>query len=203
MSKIRKENPRNKINFQQRQIWFETMSQQPTTKSKEDSILSGTIATHKDNISKLDIIKQLDEYLKKIRSYVINENDVSQVINTCKKHLEASYDVVNINLPKVNRETNEIIHALNRINPDDYNPNKQNVVEEIISTFFFNWNAAQPYFESLNSKNKSVQSAKHILLSYLIECCYDLLLSKQHNASDSPGFESIHGQCGGIFFLMF
>ena len=75
---------------------------------------------HKDNISKLDLIKQLDEFLAQLHSSPINENDVSQVINTCKKHLELSYDVAKTNSPKVNRETNEIINTLSRINLDDY-----------------------------------------------------------------------------------
>ena len=39
------------------------MSEQTARKSKDDHILSGTVAMHKDNLSKLNIISKLDEYL--------------------------------------------------------------------------------------------------------------------------------------------
>ena len=41
------------------------------------------------------------------------------------------------------------------------------------------------------SKNELINE-----LDYLFEFCYDLLLSKKRNVSNSPGFESIIGQHG-------
>ena len=77
------------------------------------------------------------------------------------------------------------------------NPKKQNAVDEITtSSNYFDWSKASSYFQTLKTKNESVQSAKHVLVACLFECCYDLLLSKQHNVSNIPGYESITGQCG-------
>ena len=182
--------------FQQRQIWFETMSQQPTRQSKEDNLLSGTIAARKDNISKLDLIKQLDEFLAQLRSSfrvrLDNHEKASHLKNFDDRQSNFCMSYPTGQLGQQGKHEHLRPHCA-----FGYNPNEQNAVEEIISTQFLNWDAAQPHFESLKSKNKSAQSAKHISLSCLIECCCDLSLSKQHNVSDSPGFESIHGQHGG------
>ena len=76
-----------------------------------------------------------------------------------------------------------------------YNQHKQNAVDEIIrSSTYFDWNKATIHFQRLQAKNEIAQSAKHILVPYLFECCYDLLLSKNHNVSNNPGYESITGQ---------
>ena len=96
------------------------MSEQSARKSKADHVLSATIATHKDNLSKLNTISKLDEHVSTLRSSTLNENDVVVMINMCKQHLEKSHDIVNINLPKINSDTKEITNAIKRINPSDY-----------------------------------------------------------------------------------
>ena len=53
----------------------------------------------------------------------MNENDVMCVISMCKEYLQQSHDVVELNLPKINRETKEIVQALNRIDPDQHSEN--------------------------------------------------------------------------------
>ena len=58
----------------------------------------------------------------------------------------------------------------------------------------FNWDQGDNYLERTKGKNECVISAKFTLMSYLFECCYDLLFSKKHNASNSPGFKSVTGQ---------
>ena len=113
----------NKLFFfsdQQRQTAFKIMSDSRIRKSKEDNTLSGTIATHKDNNCKLDIMNNSNDYLTTLSSVIINENDVSHLTNLCEKHLQQSYEVVKINLAKINAETNQIMNAENRINHQDH-----------------------------------------------------------------------------------
>ena len=49
---------------------------------------------------------------------------------------------------------------------------------------------------SANLRNDTIINAKITLISYLVECCYDIILSKQHNVSESPGYEKIVKQFG-------
>ena len=77
--------------------------------------MSGTINMHDDNISKLNIMPKLDECANTQRSSAFDENDVMSMINTYKDHLQKSHDVVNINFPKENSETKEIINAMKKL----------------------------------------------------------------------------------------
>ena len=96
------------------------MSEQTARKSKDDHILSGTVAMHKDNLSKLNIISKLDEHLSTLQSSMFNENEVMAIINMYKQHLEKSYNIANINLPKISGDTKEIINIIKRINLSGY-----------------------------------------------------------------------------------
>ena len=94
---------------------FKTMSEEIPRKSKGDNVMSGTIAMHNDNISKLNVMSKLDKHGNILRSSAFNENDVMSIINTCKDHLQKSHDVANINSPKVNSKTKEIINAIKKL----------------------------------------------------------------------------------------
>ena len=48
----------------QRQTTFERMNEETPRKSKGDNVMSGTIAIHNDNISKLNVMSKLDEHKK-------------------------------------------------------------------------------------------------------------------------------------------
>ena len=61
---------------------------------------------------------------------------------------------------------------------------------------YFNYESATSYLDSIHLRNESMTSTKITLISYLFECCYDILLSKQHNISESPGYEKIVKQFG-------
>ena len=77
-----------------------------------------------------------------------------------------------------------------------HHPKPRYKIEYIMKSELFNWDQDESYLEKIRGKNECVTSAKFILTSYLFECCYDLLLSKKHNVSNSLGFESVTGQHG-------
>ena len=109
------------------------MSEETPRKSKGDNVMSGTIAIHDDNVSKLNVMSKLDECANTLRSSAFNENDVMSMINMCKDHLQKSHNVANINLHKVNSETKEIINSIKRIDPNDCTgvPNPVNVFPQL------------------------------------------------------------------------
>ena len=75
-------------------------------------------------------------------------------------------------------------------------PKSRYKIEDIMKSEHFNWDQGESYLERIRGKNECVTSAKFTLTSYLFECCYDLLLSKKCDASNSPGLESVTGQHG-------
>ena len=91
--------------------------------SKEYNIIAGTIAMHKENMEKLHVTCRLDKFLNNLHSHAMNENGIMYIISMCKEHFQQSHDVVELNLPKINREMKEIVQALNRIDSDYYGEN--------------------------------------------------------------------------------
>ena len=69
--------------------------------------MSGKMAMHNDNISKLNFMSKLDEFLNTVCSSAFIENDVVSMIHMCKDHLQKYHGVANIDLLKVNSETKE------------------------------------------------------------------------------------------------
>ena len=61
---------------------------------------------------------------------------------------------------------------------------------------YFTCNAANSYISSAKLRNDAELNAKITLISYLVECCFDALLSKQHNVSESPGCKKVLKQFG-------
>ena len=61
----------------------------------------------------------------------------------------------------------------------------------------FNYEAATSCLNSAHLRNEKVAAGKKRLVSHLNEYCYDILLSKQHNVSESPGYECMVRQYGG------
>ena len=92
------------------------MSDKPTRKSKEDNLISGTIAICRDNKQKFIVINKLQSFLESLHSHAMNENDVVLILTMCKEHLQKSHSIICDNLPKVNRGAKVIIAALSRIN---------------------------------------------------------------------------------------
>ena len=84
-------------------------------------------------------MSKLDECANTLRSSAFDENDVMSMINTCKDYLQKYHDAVNINLPKVNSETKEIINSIKRIDPNDYPgiPNPENVFPQLAKGIIF------------------------------------------------------------------
>ena len=72
----------------------------------------------------------------------------------------------------------------------------QAAVNVINDEQYFNYESAKSYLNSTSLRNENVTTAKKNLISYLFECCYDVMLSNEHNVSESPGFESIVKQYG-------
>ena len=72
-------------------------------------------------------------------------------------------------------------------------PKNLNVKNTHLSDFWV-WKATKNYF---NNKSESfVNENKIILVTYLIESSYDLMLSSVDNVSESPGFEKHTKQNG-------
>ena len=44
------------------------------------------------------------------------------------------------------------------------------------------------------SRSSNLLHTKYECISYLFECCYDLMMSAASNVSESPGFEKFNGQ---------
>ena len=61
---------------------------------------------------------------------------------------------------------------------------------------YFTYDAAKSCISAANLRNETELNAKVTLVSYLVECCFDVLLSKQHNVSESPGYEKVLKQYG-------
>ena len=59
---------------------------------------------------------------------------------------------------------------------------------------FWTWKATKNYFH--NNADSFVSENKLILVTYLIESSYDLMLSSVDNVSESPGFEKYKKQNG-------
>ena len=91
----------------------------------------------KDKNCKLDTTENLNDYLTILSFVVINENDVSRLINLCKNHLQQLHEVVTIDLPKINTETKQTINAMIRINPEEY-PDAPNAETMRLSMAHFN-----------------------------------------------------------------
>ena len=61
---------------------------------------------------------------------------------------------------------------------------------------YFTYDAANSYIRASNLRNETESNAKVTLVSCFVECCFDALLSKQHNVSESPGYEKVLKQYG-------
>ena len=55
---------------------------------------------------------------------------------------------------------------------------------------------AKSYLNSTNLQNDTIINSKITLISYLVECCYDIILLKQRNVLESPGYEKVVKQFG-------
>ena len=124
---------------QKRQTTFEKMREETPRKINGDNSMPGTNSTHGNNTSKLNAVSKLDECVSTLRSCAFDENYAMPMIKMCKDHLQKSHDVVNINLPKVNTETKEIINAIKRSDPNDYPgiPNPENVFPQLSKGIIF------------------------------------------------------------------
>ena len=72
-----------------------------------------------------------------------------------------------------------------------FDSNEHAATDIINDDDFFTCKIAKAYLDSANLRNNTIMNAKITLIFYLVECCYDIILSKQHNVSESPGYEKI------------
>ena len=150
-------------------------------RSKQDKLLEGTLNILKDNKKKLDVINKLMCFIDCLSNVPMNENDVVNIMTMCKDYLKQSHSMMLVNLPFVNSEVKEIIDVLNRIERQSDNDIDDEVAKNLRSKF-----------DDVSTENTN----PNVLVSYLVECCFDVLLSKQHNVSESPGYEKVLKQYG-------
>ena len=70
------------------------------------------------------------------------------------------------------------------------------MAQNVINSNYFNYSAAKTYLDSCQQRNENLDATKQTIISYLFECCYDILLSCECNVSQSPGYECITRQYG-------
>ena len=61
---------------------------------------------------------------------------------------------------------------------------------------YFTCNAGNSCIRSSTLQNETESNTKVTLVSYLVKCCFDVLLLKQHNVSESLGYEKVLKQHG-------
>ena len=77
-----------------------------------------------------------------------------------------------------------------------FHPKYTKTIEKIVESNHFDWTCAKQYEEILRKRNESVTTSRIVLMSYLFQCSYDLLLSCKDSVSNSPGFEKVSVQYG-------
>ena len=82
------------------------------------------------------------------------------------------------------------LHCASGFNSNDH------VAANTINDDAFYCETAKLHIDSAHLRNESMAISKIILISYLIECCCDMILSKQHKVSESPGCEKNSKKCG-------